>query len=215
MAQEADMAKIGRFVMFLRRYDSILGPNSVAVWFREHPTNMRNLYPFFPNNDGDERIFDDANHGEILQEFKEFYDNANVIPRNNFLTEFMKQDKSRSIALLQQLSMRCMQNGLYTEIDEFIQWVEPIDDEIYAQLISDIQQNESNRLTRGEKQTLRAHSAIFMFRGLVAAYMNDDVRNQAGSLKEIFLVLNRGPFSLVAQMVSSDESSESSGGDGN
>ena len=154
---------------------------------------------------------DHPNHHSVLQEFRRFYDGADVSPGNNFLTDSMNGNRQRSTALLQRLKASC---SLCTELDEFIQWIGSHADDLCHKLINEILENDASRLDDDQKQLLRGFREINLFAGQLGANMHEDVREQARSHMRVFRSLDMGPYTLGPEMESTDESSESTG-DGN
>ena len=196
------MADIGRFLLFLRRYDIVMAADggSLAI-LRNLPVVLLLLSRLFPDEEND----DDEERGDNdrLLDFKQFYDHADLSLGNNFLTEDMKANKNSSIARLKNLRNAC--RNIYTDLDEFIQWGEQISDGTLAHIIDEIIENE--KPTEAHKRTLRANRLMFNFAGQVSAGMGDEVRRSAESLRLIFVRYERGPYAVVGELESTDESS--------
>ena len=164
---------------------------------RELPTALRNLSRLLPGRqDVDAR----------LQEFKRFYDEADLSPGKNFLTEDMKANQALSITILKSLMTGC-RNVFYTELDDFIQWNDQNDDDVLVQLIDEIIENVNP--SEEELRVLRMNRGMFLYAGQVAASLDGEQLASAQSMLDIFSINNRGPFAVrvVAEMESTNDSS--------
>ena len=171
---------------------------SLAI-LRNLPGALALLSGLFPDEENDKERGDN----DKLHDFKQFYDRADLSLGNNFLTENMKANKNLSISELKNLEAEC--GNIYTGLDKFIQWVEQVSDDIFAHIIDEIIENE--KPTEADKQTLLANRLMFNFAGQVSAGMGDEARRSAESLRLIFVRYRRGPYAVVGELESTDESS--------
>ena len=185
--------------MFLRTYDFVLGNEASEQVLRQMPL-WGLLGDLFPRAETDE---------DKLRAFKAFYDEADLSVGNNFLTDEMKGNQKASIERLVRLIGLCQrQQGFYTQVDYFIQWVHQTDDSLFTQVMNEMHQNLE--LSQEEKAMLSPHREMFLFSGKVSAGMEPEERQRAEALEALFVVHGRGPYAATHDLESSDDSSNGS-----
>ena len=198
MDRELNLQEIGRFLMFLRTYDFVLGNGASKDMLRQMPV-LGLLGDLFPQAETNEAK---------LRAFKAFYDIADLSAGNNFLTDEMKGNQKASIENFVLLMQRCRNQRFYTQVDYFIQWAEQIDDGLFTQVMDEMYQNLE--LSQEEKAILSPHREMFLFMGKVSAGMEPVERQRAEALEALFFHHRRGPYAVAHDLESSDDSSNDS-----
>ena len=196
MARKLDLADIGRFLLFLRKYDVVMQSPSIQQ-FRQHEGVLLVLRLLFPGRQDD---------NAVLRDFKQFYDGANLSIGNNFLSTSMKANQTQSIIQLKELITECFSAAIYTPLDDFIQWNEQHDNDTFTQTVNEIIENAG--ITEDERPVLEANRGIFLHAGQVSAAMSPEILRSTQALHRIFQRYRRGRYAPVAEIESTDESSE-------